>query len=175
MLVGQAPDLLFLKDTDGDDVADVRVRVLHGLDSADTHHSVNSFVLDPGGALYFQEGTFHHTQVETPWGPPVRSANAAVFRFEPRTSKFDVHVAHGFANPHGHVFDRWGQDIVHDGTGAVPYHAALFSGRIDFPRQAPSPTDGVSTTHSTLSSASEYVTGDHFPESNARGLCWSAT
>ena len=30
----------------------------------------NSFVLDPGGALYFQEGTFHHTQVETPYGPP---------------------------------------------------------------------------------------------------------
>ena len=42
----------------------------HGLDSADTHHTANSFVLDPGGALYFQEGTFHHTQVETPYGPP---------------------------------------------------------------------------------------------------------
>ncbi len=45
-------------------------RVLHGLDTADTHHTANSFTLDPGGALYFQEGTFHHTQVETPWGPP---------------------------------------------------------------------------------------------------------
>ena len=41
-----------------------------GLDSADTHHTSNSFTLDPGGALYFQEGTFHHTQVETPYGPP---------------------------------------------------------------------------------------------------------
>ena len=47
-------------------------RVLHGLDTADTHHTANSFTLDPGGALYFQEGTFHHTQVETPWGPPRR-------------------------------------------------------------------------------------------------------
>jgi len=26
--------------------------------SADTHHTANSFVLDPGGALYFQEGVF---------------------------------------------------------------------------------------------------------------------
>ena len=26
----------------------------------------------PAAALYFQEGTFHHTQVETPYGPPVR-------------------------------------------------------------------------------------------------------
>ena len=65
---------------------------LHGLDSADTHHTANSFVLDPGGALYFQEGTFHHTQVETPYGPPVRCANAGVFRYEPRTQKFDVYV-----------------------------------------------------------------------------------
>ena len=70
VLVAQAPDLMFLKDTDGDDKADVRERVLHGLDSADTHHTANSFALDPGGALYFQEGTFHHTQVETPYGPP---------------------------------------------------------------------------------------------------------
>ena len=63
---------MFLKDTDGDDKADVRERVLSGLDSADTHHTSNSFRLDPGGAVYFQEGTFHHTQVETPYGPPVR-------------------------------------------------------------------------------------------------------
>ena len=70
VLVAMAPDLLFLKDTDGDDKADVRERVLSGLDSADTHHTSNSFTLDPGGALYFQEGTFHHSQVETPYGPP---------------------------------------------------------------------------------------------------------
>ena len=65
VLVAQQPNLVFLKDTNGDDKADVRER-LHGFDSADTHHAVNSFVLDPGGALYLQEGTFHHTQVETP-------------------------------------------------------------------------------------------------------------
>jgi putative heme-binding domain-containing protein len=133
VLVAQAPDLVFLKDTDGDDVADVRKRVLHGLDSADTHHTANSFVLDPGGALYFQEGTFHHTQVETPWGPPERCANGAVFRFEPRTHKFEPYVSYGFANPHGHVFDYWGQDFVTDGTGNVNYYATAFSGRIDFP------------------------------------------
>jgi lysophospholipase L1-like esterase len=32
VLVAQVPDLWFLKDTDGDDVADVRLRVLHGID-----------------------------------------------------------------------------------------------------------------------------------------------
>ena len=133
LLVAQAPDLMLLKDTDGDDKADVRERVLSGLDSADTHHTSNSFRLDPGGALYFQEGTFHHTQVETPYGPPVRLANAGVFRYEPRSQKFEVYVTYPFANPHGHAFDHWGQDFVTDGTGNVNYYATAFSGHLDYP------------------------------------------
>ena len=133
VLVAQAPDLMLLKDTDGDDKADVRERVISGLDSADTHHTSNSFRLDPGGALYFQEGTFHHTQVETPYGPPVRLANAGVFRYEPRSQKFEVYVTYPFANPHGHAFDHWGQDFVTDGTGNVNYYATAFSGHLDYP------------------------------------------
>src|SRR5205823_3528117 len=127
--------ILFLKDTKGMGKADYRERVVHGLDTADTHHTANSFVTDPGGAVYFQEGTFHHSQVETPYGPPQRNANAGVFRYEPRTQKFEVYVNFGFANPHGHVFDHWGQDFVVDGTGAIPYHAALFSGQTDYPQR----------------------------------------
>ncbi|MHC5063580.1 MAG: PVC-type heme-binding CxxCH protein, partial [Planctomycetota bacterium] len=135
VIVAQIPDLLFLQDTDGDDRADVRIRLLHGIDSADTHHAINSFVLGPGGDLYFQEGTFHHTQVETPYGPPVRNANAGVFRYDPRTQDFEVYTAYNFANPHGHVFDRWGQDFVTDGTGSQPYLGASFSGRTIFPQK----------------------------------------
>jgi putative heme-binding domain-containing protein len=162
VLVANAPDLLFLKDTNGDDTADVRERILHGLDSADTHHAANSFVFDPGGALYFQEGTFHHTQVETPYGPPVRSANAAVYRYEPRTSKFEVYVPFGFANPHGHVFDRWGQDIVHDGTGSDPYHGSLFSGYLDFPQKHPAPPK-VYERRWRPCPGTEIVSSRHFP------------
>jgi putative heme-binding domain-containing protein len=138
VLVAMAPDLLFLEDTDGDDRADRRTRVLSGLDSADTHHTANSFVLDPSGALYFQEGVFHRTQAETPRGP-VRNVDAAVWRFEPRTWRLERYVPFGFANPHGHAFDRWGQDFVVDGTGANPYHATLFSGHLDFPDKHPGP------------------------------------
>ncbi len=133
VIVAQAPDLMFLKDSKGGDKADIRERILHGLDTADTHHTANSFVLDPGGALYFQEGTFHRSQVEDPYGRAKRLGDGGVFRYEPRTQKFDVYVAHNFANPHGHVFDRWGQDIVVDGTGAQPYHAPLFSGYLPGP------------------------------------------
>lgn len=163
VLVAQTPDLLFLKDSDGDGKADTRRRVLSGLDSADTHHAVNSFVLDPGGALYMQEGTFHHTQVETPWGPPRRCANAGVFRYEPRAQKFDVYVSFGFANPHGHVFDRWGQDIVVDGTGAQPYHAALFSGHLPFPQKHGRPPQ-VYQQRTRPCPGMEYLSSRHFPD-----------
>src|SRR5436190_15409628 len=78
VIVAQAPSLMFLKDTDGDDKADVAERLIHGLDTADTHHTSNSFVLDPGGALYFQEGTFHQSQVEDPYGPCKRLGDGGV-------------------------------------------------------------------------------------------------
>ena len=83
-------------------------------------------------ALYFQEGTFLHTQIETPYGP-VRSHNAAVYRFEPRTWKLDNYVSYGFANPWGHYFDRWGQNFVADASGGANYYAAAFSGDVDYP------------------------------------------
>jgi putative heme-binding domain-containing protein len=163
VLVAMAPKLLFLKDTDGDDVADVRETVISGLDTADTHHAANSFTLDPGGALYFQEGTFHHTQVETPWGAPRRVANGSVFRYEPRSQKFDIYVSFGFANPHGHVFDRWGQDIVVDGTGAVPTHGALFSGHINFPNKHGRPPQ-VYQQRTRPCSGLEILSSRHFPD-----------
>jgi putative heme-binding domain-containing protein len=169
VLVAQAPGLVFLKDTDGDGKADVRIRVLDGLDSADTHHTANSFQLDPGGALYFQEGTFHHTQVETPYGPPVRCANAGVYRYEPRTQKFDVYVTFGFANPHGHVFNRWGQDIVMDGTGANPYDGALFSGHLDFPQKHARPPQ-VYPQRTRPCPGVEILSSRHFPEENQGNL-----
>ncbi|MBI3467702.1 MAG: c-type cytochrome, partial [Planctomycetes bacterium] len=164
VLVAMAPYLLFLQDTDGDGRADTRERVLGGLDSADTHHTANSFTLDPGGALYFQEGTFHHTQAETPWGPPVRCANAGVFRYEPRSQKFDVYVSYGFANPHGHVFDRWGQDIVVDGTGAVPYHGAVFSGHVDFPQKHSRNPPTVYQPRTRPCPGVEILSSRHFPD-----------
>jgi putative heme-binding domain-containing protein len=162
VLVAQAPDVIFLKDTKGTGKADLRLRVLHGLDSADSHHTSNSFTLDPGGALYFQEGTFHHSQVETPYGPPQRCVNAGVFRYEPRTQKFEVYITHAFANPHGHIFDRWGQDIVIDGTGANPYHAALFSGYLPYPEKHRTPPQ-VWGKHPRPCPGMEILSSRHFP------------
>lgn len=126
--VAQQPNLMFLKDTDGDDRADVRKLILHGFDSADSHHSISAFTWGPGGGLYMHEGTFHHTSVETPTGP-VRNAHGGVYRFDPTTQGFETFVSYNFANPWGHVFDAWGQDFVADASGGHNYFAAAFSGK----------------------------------------------
>jgi azurin/lysophospholipase L1-like esterase len=116
VLVASAPNILFLKDTDGDDVADVRIRMLGGIDSADTHHTANNFVYGPGGFLYYQRGVFHVSNVETPWRKNQQSNRSAMYRFNPRTHEFSFH-ANNSPNPHGIAFDYWGYHYATDGTG----------------------------------------------------------
>jgi glucose/arabinose dehydrogenase/azurin/lysophospholipase L1-like esterase len=130
VLVMQAPDLWFVRDTDGDGKADWKERVLMGMDSADSHHTANSICHEPGGAIYLSDGVFHRTQVETAAGP-VRNSDGAIYRFEPRTGKFETYVSYNFANPHGRVFDYWGNDLVTDATGNNTYFGPAFSGRLD--------------------------------------------
>lgn len=132
VLLVQAPDLWFLRDTDGDGKADWKERILMGLDSADSHHTANAVCLDPGGAIYLSDGVFHRTQIETARGP-VRNDDGAIYRFEPRTGKFETYVSYGFANPHGRVFDYWGNDLITDATGNNTYFGPAFSGHIDYP------------------------------------------
>jgi putative heme-binding domain-containing protein len=132
--VAQQPNLMFLQDTDGDDRADRRELILHGFDSADSHHAISAFTWDQGGALYFEEGTFLHSQIETPYGP-TRLANAGVFRFEPRTGRLSVFVSYRFANPWGHTIDRWGQNYIADASPGFNYFGAAISGDVDYPRK----------------------------------------
>jgi glucose/arabinose dehydrogenase len=165
VIVAQQPNLVFLKDTNGDDRYDTKEILLHGFDSADTHHAINSFTFDPGGALYMQEGVFHRTQVETPWAPVNRQADGGVYRFEPRTWKFETYVPFNFPNPHGHVFDQWGRDIVFDATGGQPYYGPSFSTKKYYPametKQAPKPGD----VRMRPVGGVEILSSRHFPES----------
>ena len=132
--VAAQPNLLFLRDTDGDGRADTNEVVLHGFGTEDSHHALSAFEWGPGGGLYFQEGTFHHSQIETPHGP-VRVKNGAVFRYEPRTGKVKVHISYAFANPWGHVFDDWGQDYVADASGGANYLGANIASKMSYDRK----------------------------------------
>ena len=136
VLLMQAPDLWYVRDTNGDGKADTKERVLMGMDSADSHHTANAICYEPGGAVYLSDGVFHRTQVETSAGP-LRNDDAAIYRFEPRTGKFQTHISYGFANPHGRLFDYWGNDLVSDATGNNTYFGPAFSGQIDYPAKHP--------------------------------------
>jgi len=120
VLVASAPNILFLKDTDGDDVADVRIPVMGALGSADTHHSANNFMFGPDGFLYYQRGVFNVSNVETPWGPPQHSDASAMYRWNPRTHAFSYHAPNP-PNAHGSDFDYWGYHYATDATGGRAY------------------------------------------------------
>jgi glucose/arabinose dehydrogenase/azurin len=160
--VSQQPNLVFLRDTNGDGRADERRIILHGFGTEDSHHALSAFQWGPGGGLYFQEGTFLHSQVETPYGP-VRVDNAAVFRYEPRTEKLSVFVSYPFANPWGHVIDRWGQNFISDASGGSNYFGTAFSGHVDYPNKQ-RPMKEWTLTKVRPTSGVEFIRSRHFPD-----------
>lgn len=160
--VSQQPTLMFLRDTNGDDKADERRVILHGFGTEDSHHAIHAFQWGPGGDLYFQEGTFHHTQVETPYGP-VRVNYAAVFRYVPKTEKLEVFVSYPFANPWGHVVDTWGQHFISDASGGSNYYGTPFSGHVDYPRKQ-RPMKEWTLTKVRPTGNIEFIRSRHFPD-----------
>lgn len=120
--VSEQPCLTFLQDTDGDDRADVHRVVLSGFGTEDSHHSLHDFTWTPDGDLVFRESVFHHSQVETPYGP-VRQQNSGWFRFEPRTHRLISFGTYASTNPWGVTFDDWGQHVASHPVYAAAFHA----------------------------------------------------
>ncbi|MFT7643428.1 MAG: putative membrane-bound dehydrogenase-like protein, partial [Pirellulaceae bacterium] len=134
--VAQQPDILFLKDTDGDDQADERRRDLVGFCTADSHHGLSAFEWGPGGGLYFAEGTFKQSQVESAYGL-TRLGDAGVWRHHPVSHRFEAHISIALANPWGHVFDRWGQNFIADASPGHNFWATPISGAVNHPDKHP--------------------------------------
>ncbi len=116
VIVTSGPDLLFLKDTDGDDKADVRYPLLQGLGTADTHHAANNLIYGPDGGIYWQSGIFLVHNHETPWKQNLTIGASGMYRFDPRTFAITPHAGNS-PNPHGTSFDYWGYCYANDGTG----------------------------------------------------------
>ncbi len=129
VLVMQAPDLWYVP-IGKDGKAGVKERVLMGMDSADSHHTTNALNPDPAGAIYPSDGVFHRTQVETAGGP-IRHKDAIAWRFEPRTMKMEKYAPYGLVNPHGKVWDFWGNDILTNATSNGNYYGSAISGHLD--------------------------------------------
>ncbi len=132
--VSAEPNLIFLKDTNGDDKADVTTTLLRGFGTEDSHHAINAFVWGPGGGLHMMEGTFLHSQVETPHGP-VRLENAGVWRYEPKTEKLAAYISYKYANPWGETFDLWGRNYIADASGGDNHYGNAYSGWLPYPQK----------------------------------------
>ncbi len=110
--VGQAPEFLFLQDTNHDDVADTRTVLLNGFGLDDRHELLNGFTWGPDGYLYMTHGVFTHSKVKIPEASaPGVEVTAAVARYHPVTRKFEV-FADGTSNPWGVDFDASGNAFV---------------------------------------------------------------
>jgi len=120
VLVTSGPDLWFLKDTDGDDKADIRFPVLQGLGTSDTHHAANNLIYGPDGGIYWQSGIFLVHNHETPWNQNLNIGASGMYRFDPRTYAITP-IAANNPNPHGTSFDYWGYLYANDGTGGRSY------------------------------------------------------
>ncbi len=161
--VANPPDLLFLKDTDGDLRADVRKVVLTGFGTEDNHHCISAWRWGPGGWLYFQEGTFLHSQVETPWGV-VRLRYGGVFQFRPRELKLRVFADYRASNPWGHAIDRWGQSILIDNPSLYFLAPLTANSRAKLAYEP--------SGRGIKQSGGEFISGRHFPE-RFRGELWT--
>lgn len=153
--ISDMPNLTFLKDTDGDDRCDVKKVLLSGFGTEDSHHALHDFVWTPDGDLLFRESIFHHSQVETPYGP-VRQQNSGWFRFEPRTHRLTSFGTYPSTNPWGVTFDDWGNHMASHPVFAAAFHA------LDppYPQQHPAPT-GLRAYSGTC--GQEFVDSPAFP------------
>ncbi|GAA5496298.1 hypothetical protein Rhal01_02481 [Rubritalea halochordaticola] len=118
----EQPHLTYLKDTDGDDKADTREIIYTGFGCEDSHHSLHDFAWTPGGDLLFRESVFHHSQVETPYGP-IRVRDSSWFLYDPKTRKLTDFGSYFNTNPWGVTFDKWGNHVASHPVFASTFHA----------------------------------------------------
>lgn len=160
--VANTPNLIWARDRDGDGRADWVRHVLHGFGAEDAEHAMNNFRWSPGGALYFTQGIFYHTQVETPHGPQ-RVRDAAVFRFLPTDHRLGIYVSHAFWNPYGNLFGRWGRGIVLDASAGQYYPMDVLSSNFVYPKQKER-TDHLSfAPGGSIAAGCEWLLSRHFP------------
>ena len=159
--IANSTELLHLSASKPGGKADRRRIVLSGFGTEDTHHILHTIRWGPDGMLYFNQSTYIHSHIETPYG--IRRLNGGgVWQYRPETEHLEVFLR-GFINPWGHEFDRFGQSFLTDGangegiTHGIP--GAAYSWAIGVNRILHGVNPG-SPKHCGL----EILSGTHLPE-----------
>jgi putative heme-binding domain-containing protein len=162
--VGQGESLWHFRDTKGTGKADERRVVLTGFGTADTHHTLNTFRWGPGGALYFNQGIYIQSTVETPYGPR-RLFGGCVWQLRTDQLRLEVYDRSILENnTWGHAFDPWGQSFL-----ASAWPGALNLCLPDSPLCRTTEAELVPSLKLTQVGGErhcglEVVTGRHFPD-----------
>jgi putative heme-binding domain-containing protein len=130
-IVQHGTDLIFLRDTDGDGVADTKERLLTGFGIQDSHLMPHGFTRGPGDWIYFAQGAFNTSLVKTKEGPIVEAKHCKLMRMKPDGSHFEV-VGWGLNNIWGFVIDPRGEMWVQEAND-LGYPVAPFQPGICFP------------------------------------------
>ncbi len=110
--IGQAESLLHFQENPTTGKFDQKRIVLTGFGTADTHHTLNTFRWGPDGSLYFNQGVYIQSTVETPYGPRQLFGGAI---WQLRTDRLKLEVYDRSILPNntwGHAFDAWGQSFI---------------------------------------------------------------
>jgi putative membrane-bound dehydrogenase-like protein len=125
VIAATAPDIWYLEDTNGDEVADRRTKLYTGLGTSDTHSVINNLRWGLDGWIYATHG--YSTGMVTS-GDGTKSFGrdgSGVVRFRPDGSAFEQYSSRGG--------NTWGLDITWDGqvfwtqptSGTVLFHTVL--------------------------------------------------
>jgi putative membrane-bound dehydrogenase-like protein len=125
VIAATAPDIWYLADTNGDEVADTRTKLYSGLGTFDTHAVINNLRWGLDGWIYATHG-YSTGRVTSPDGAKeFGPAGSGVVRFKPDGSAFEQFSSRGG--------NTWGLDITWDGqvfwtqptSGTVFFHTVL--------------------------------------------------
>jgi plastocyanin/lysophospholipase L1-like esterase len=168
VLVSEQSRHWLLRDTDGDGRADSKREMLRGLDLTDSHHG-GMMATDPVGAVWFCDGVFHRSQLETPHGV-VRGVDSTTYRLNPRNGRIEPEWQSITPNPWkvtfdrtGNIFQMYGDGLVLDGlpltwTPLGVYHPFAYAQTIGYGK----------------GSAAASISSPNFPEEYQQGMASAA-
>ncbi|MEL7263707.1 MAG: PVC-type heme-binding CxxCH protein, partial [Planctomycetota bacterium] len=162
VLVVDEPRILFLKDTDGDDRADLVVQLLDGIATDDTHHTMGAWEFSHSGRLHMLEGVSMSTTLETPYGPFRNKGPSGCYVWDLHSMQLQHFRTPGYGNPWCLVFDQYNNGIIGDGTGANHHWTSLLSGAAVRSRRGMTPVFNNEGMRPAV--GNDYLTTRQFPE-----------
>ncbi|MEN8864273.1 MAG: GDSL-type esterase/lipase family protein [Akkermansiaceae bacterium] len=158
-LVSVSRKIIYLEDTDGDDIADHREEFLRGFDNTDTHHS-GYLSRSPRGDLILSEALFHRGQFETPYGV-VHTKDTSIMSLDLDTRRLTVERQTEAPNPWRVAYNAVGEAIQFYGGGQI-IDADIHN--IHTPMGASAPTALGYPFRYDKGCSAEFLESPHFPK-----------